>query len=392
MKTISSEGRIKQLEQQFIKNQLSNLEVFKEIAKYNNSNTFSITYSVKSYLHRISKEINLELGYLTIINITKMKENPKNNNLGNNQIIINAEVSAKSSDHLSPQVELDQTIENFSTNAKKHVSVSVNDQSSKLFKSESDLKIKDLPTANAPRFNNFERDNNNIGMLPKEDENNNRLMTTEADLFPSDARLYEEPTFKSKNSDIAENKAQQKNDSTEEIKIVELNEQTSQRQTNSSQKKSYLIFSLIKFLQNRTPFLIKKIAFVNFCESILVFVFMMVIYMLSKSYIGNSFNPIKISSNNLASFFNSYTITTLFAIREEFKRRDLIDKTAENIIYYQMFKISIEDSFNEIRRILLKERNEVTSFDYVRAVKTTLRDFASANKNKLEKKSLIVRL
>ena len=193
------------------------------------------------------------------------------------------------------------------------MSVSVNDQSSKLFKSESDIKIKDLPKANAPRFNNFERDNNNLGMQSGEDENNNRLFTTEVDGFPSDARFYEEHTFKSKVSDIADNKDKQKIDSTDEVRKVEANEQTSKWQTTSSQKKSYLIFTLIKYIKKKTPSLIKRISFRNFYENILIFIFMMI-----------------------TGFFNSYTINTLFEIREEFKIRGLIDKSTENSIYHQL--------------------------------------------------------
>lgn len=383
---------MKQLEQQFIKNQLTNIDVFKELAKYDNSKTFSITYSIKSYLHRISKESNLELGYLTIMNIAKMKQNHKNN-VDSNQIIIHAENPAKSlADHLSAHIDPVPTFENTSSHKEK-VTVSVNEPSSKFFKSESEIKIKEIPTANAPRFNIFERDNNSIGMLKEEEENNNRLLTTEADVFPSDARLYEELTLKSKISDIAgNNDSKHKNDSTEKVKVAEANEQTSQRQTTSSQKKSYLIFSLIKFLQAKKPFLIKTIAIMNLWESLLIFVFMICVYMMGKDYIGNSFEPIKTASTNLATFFNSFTITTLFAIREEFKIRGLTNKTTEDSVYKQMFDISIEESFKDVRRIMGEGQNDASSFDYVKDMKTNLHEFASSNKNETKKMTLIVRI
>ena len=367
-----------EMEQKYLKKQLSGIEVLRKIIETQHCLTYRIYFSLN---FTVLKSKNQELIYASLL-ITKMSKWDESNFQINNDAL---EVS-----DVKEEADLNMPFENQASFPKKFTNSVVSnyeeDKSNGLSEQMRNMVFKD---------NNKPSKQQDMVSSPKyeEDNNNNRLFTTEADQeqgFLSDPRnihnLEAPRMIKQETLHISQDRIKQitKKDSvsesleSEEIKkshqgplkgktslekIYDVVDRSSQASSLSSLKKTFSIFNMIRMIQGLMPNNIRNFGILQVLELIVILVYCIVIYESSLMFVTNYYDPLENSLENFDNIFTCSGRAILFGLDLVLMKQGILDANGfQN--YANLYKSVFDVDFEQLQNRINNERSKATNFDF----------------------------
>ena len=392
-----------EMEQKFLKKQLSSIDVLKKIIDNQKCLCFRVFFNLN---FSVIKFKNQELIYvsLTIYKIMKFDESLFNNN----------EVFDQGSEGLREDPLENQMVfsKKFTLSVNKSASNFEEEKSNGLSEQMKNMVLKDNQKAPMILSPSIDKEGLTSSIKYEDEFNNNRLFTTEADqdqALISEVKNFnslEAPrTLKGETVELSErlrqiSKKHSVSDSieSEELKkcqpeqnkirtslekIYNVVDRSSQASSLSSLKKTFSIFNMIRLIQGVLPNNIRTFGILQIIEFLMVLIYCVFIYNSCLLYMSNYYNPLQDSLSNYANICDSYSIANSFILDLAFMRRGVLNQSTFSL-YQNLYKTVLDDTFQDIQNRLDSESQKNIQFFYQTMILDDYLQIADFDKNDVE--------
>ena len=393
-----------EMEQKYMKKQLSNRDVLKKIIDNQKCLAFRVFFNLNFSMIKTKSQ---ELIYVSL-SISKMIK------YDDDLLVNNSEVIEQFSEGLKEEAYLNMPPENQATFKKNFTMTASNNEEDKSIRLSEQMKnmiLKDNQKAQI-LTPSIKKEVLTSSIKYEEELNNERLFTTEGDqeqVLLSEVKNFnslEAPrSLKGDNVHISDKlrqlskkdsfinsieseelkncKPEQKKGKTSLEKIYDVVDRSSQASSLSSLKKTFSIFNMIKLIQSVLPNNIKYFTFLQILEFLVVFIYCVVIYESCLSFMSNYYNPLEDSLSNYANIFDSYSLANSFILDLILMRQGVLNQSTFPL-YQTLYKTVLDDAFEDIQNRLDSETQKTTEFLYQTNILQNYLQIVDFNKNDVE--------
>lgn len=372
-----SEEYCNNLQKKYAENNLFNCDILKELLNYRESKRYKINYDLIFSSSDITATETLQYCVLILqkASINYPKTDPKSSFIElksqsfmeqseqDPTLIVDSEI--KSGFINMPPVNIAEFREPRTPYSEEQNSQNINENennfnNNRLFTTEPEQIFNKPPAVVEPNLNvpknsykvknTFEEHNINILSSNDLEENKNNK---------KDEDSLVESSISNKNiGEIEKNLGKTSNE-----KIFDFQENSSQSSSLSSLKKSFAVFNMMSTIQRNVPSSLHFILFSRLFETIFIIVFCIYLLILSKQYIYSYYLPLEEGLLNFSNFFNSYALATTILFQTDLSKNNY-SSIQSNSIYFDIFKVNMEESFNTFKTTLLNERTKSNVHQY----------------------------